>query len=312
MPVKPLSSWTVVGDTIDFLGQNLTTTGNITARQLKLYDPDDDATLTFVHDRVFQATLDTTVTIASVRGGAIDMVLDTPVIGDLLVIGLDQDYRVTAAPTWVGLTITGPAGISVSKVELGGGWGVESNTFTIDAGGVDGSTGFGVPGSNGSSCVFETGAGGDSFASQSGDGGDFRVKLGAKGIGQAGGTDGIDGVYQVGDGGTTNYTQIDILGNLELFGSAVLTSNGRIEAIERFTGADTLDANNEVAFCDGTFTLSLPAGILGTRYRIVNTGTGTITVAPNGAENLLGENSNWILNEGEALIINYDATEGWF
>lgn len=62
------------------------------------------------------------------------------------------------------------------------------------------------------------------------------------------------------------------------------------------------------------FTYTLPAGVDGTQYRIVNTGTSgnTLTISPNGSDNLLGANSSFDLSDGEALIIIYDSNDGWW
>jgi len=62
------------------------------------------------------------------------------------------------------------------------------------------------------------------------------------------------------------------------------------------------------------FTITLPAGVQGREYKIVNTGTSnnTLTVSPNGTEHLMGENSNFDLEDGESLIIAYDTTDGWY
>lgn len=95
------------------------------------------------------------------------------------------------------------------------------------------------------------------------------------------------------------------------------TTGGRIVKVSRITGNTTLDTTHHHVFADtdgGTFTVNLPAGVAGTEYRIVNTGSSGInlTIAPNGAELLLGVNSNFTLFDGEALTIVYEATEGWF
>jgi len=64
----------------------------------------------------------------------------------------------------------------------------------------------------------------------------------------------------------------------------------------------------------GAVTILLMAGIAGTTYRIVNAGTAAnnVTVTPNGAENLIGANSNFTLLDGEDLLITYNATKGWY
>jgi len=95
------------------------------------------------------------------------------------------------------------------------------------------------------------------------------------------------------------------------------TTKGRIVGTNRYTANQTLDAENHHVFCDtdgGAFTITLPAGVAGTYYRIINTGSSAnaLTITPNGAELLVGANSNFTLNDGEALTIVYESTEGWF
>ncbi len=62
------------------------------------------------------------------------------------------------------------------------------------------------------------------------------------------------------------------------------------------------------------YTVTLPAGQAGLHYRIINTGSlsKNLTVAPNGSEHLLGANSNFVLADGESLIISYNSTDGWY
>jgi hypothetical protein len=74
------------------------------------------------------------------------------------------------------------------------------------------------------------------------------------------------------------------------------------------------DYNLSVNTDSAAITVNLPAGVAGTMYRIVNTGTSgnAVTLAPNGSENLLGENSSFVLRDGESLMIVYDATDGWY
>ena len=93
--------------------------------------------------------------------------------------------------------------------------------------------------------------------------------------------------------------------------TGTITNAGTINNVERFTGTDTLDANNEVAFCNGTFTLNLPAGVAGTKYKIANTGTGIITVDGNSAEEVYGATTA-ILAAGEVINIHYNTTDGWW
>jgi hypothetical protein len=64
----------------------------------------------------------------------------------------------------------------------------------------------------------------------------------------------------------------------------------------------------------GAFTITLPAGIKGKEYRIINVGSSgnALTLAPNGSEEILGVNSNFTLLDGDVLIIGFDTTEGWW
>lgn len=65
--------------------------------------------------------------------------------------------------------------------------------------------------------------------------------------------------------------------------------------------------SNEVA-------INLQAGTEGRSLRIVNTGNSgnDVVINPNGSENLIGANSSIRLSDGEVLIINYNATDGWY
>lgn len=64
----------------------------------------------------------------------------------------------------------------------------------------------------------------------------------------------------------------------------------------------------------GSFTYTLPAGVDGESYRIVNTGTSgnDLIVSPDGSENLLGANTTFNLRDGKALILIYDTNDGWY
>ena len=119
------------------------------------------------------------------------------------------------------------------------------------------------------------------------------------------------GIWSVNTGsGLVEAMRIDSNGTLK-------TSFGRIHNTTRLTGNTVLDATYHQVFCDtdgGAFTVTLPAGIAGTEYRIINTGSSAnnLTIAPDGAELLIGVNANWTLFDGESLLIVYEATEGWF
>lgn len=130
--------------------------------------------------------------------------------------------------------------------------------------------------------------------------------------------------FETTENGTTSMTEkMCILGNGNVgLGTSspqaqLHTTKGRIVKVDRYTSTQTLDADNHQVFGDtdgGAFTINLPAGIEGTYYRIVNTGSSgnNLTITPNGLELLLGVNASFNLADGESLIIVYHPTEGWF
>ncbi len=70
-------------------------------------------------------------------------------------------------------------------------------------------------------------------------------------------------------------------------------------------------------FCDtdgGAITVNLKAGETADNVRVINCGSSgnDITLTPNGAELLIGSNSSDTISDTEALIVTYEATEGWF
>ena len=95
------------------------------------------------------------------------------------------------------------------------------------------------------------------------------------------------------------------------------SSAGRIVNTTRVTVAYTALVTDYMIYADtdgGAYTIDLPAGVEGQYFRIANVGTSgnDATVAPNGAELLLGANVGYALGDGEVLVIIYNATEGWF
>lgn len=103
------------------------------------------------------------------------------------------------------------------------------------------------------------------------------------------------------------------------FGGTVKTTGGMINNTSRYTTTQTLTSFDHIVFCDtdgGAWTLSLPAGVEGTNYKIINCGSSgnDLTVDPNGTEQLFGAGAGVSQNvsDGEVINIHYNATEGWF
>ena len=103
------------------------------------------------------------------------------------------------------------------------------------------------------------------------------------------------------------------------FGNANEVKNviNALTKIERSTANTTID-NDSYQWNGNTdtggFIYTLPVGVQDEQHRIVNTGKSgnKLTITPNGLENLLGENTSFLLNDGEALIIGYNVTDGWY
>ncbi len=85
----------------------------------------------------------------------------------------------------------------------------------------------------------------------------------------------------------------------------------------RVTGTYTILDDDEVIFGNtdgGAFTATLPAGVQGRSFKIINSGSSgnDLTLAPDGSEHLIGANTNFTLRDGETLDIEYEGTDGWY
>lgn len=92
---------------------------------------------------------------------------------------------------------------------------------------------------------------------------------------------------------------------------------GQGTTVLRITTDTTLDTSYRVIFCDtdeNPIVVTLPAGVDGIQYRIINSGSSgkNVTITPDGTELLLGANSSFTLTSGDVLIITYESTEGWW
>jgi hypothetical protein len=111
-------------------------------------------------------------------------------------------------------------------------------------------------------------------------------------------------------------TPIDLNGQ-DLTSGKLTSSSGRVSNVSRYTTTQTLDDTDHIVLGDtdsSAWVLTLPAGVSGTTYKIINVGSSnnTLTVSPDGAELLLGENSSFTLLDGDTITITYDTTEGWW
>lgn len=118
---------------------------------------------------------------------------------------------------------------------------------------------------------------------------------------------GVDAADTVSFDGLSNYW----------FDGTIKNTAGRIKNTTRYTTTQAIPVTDNIVFANtdgGAWTATLPAGVEGQTLKIINSGSSgnLLTVAPNGAEHLLGANSNFILFDGESLILTYNATDGWY
>jgi hypothetical protein len=88
------------------------------------------------------------------------------------------------------------------------------------------------------------------------------------------------------------------------------TDQGRIKNTSRYTSTQAIPVTDDQVFCNGTFTVTLPVGVDGQAFRIINAGTGTITITS--AENIVGSTQDVILNAGDIIILTFETTDKWW
>ena len=121
--------------------------------------------------------------------------------------------------------------------------------------------------------------------------------------------------------GLSNFA-IRVISGSVFFGGALdvtgtTTTFGRIKTVTRQTTTYTILVTDSVVFGNtdsAGFTATLPAGVSGQTFKVVNSGSSgnILTVTPDGSEDLLGVNSSFALFDGEALDITFDSTDGWY
>ena len=136
-----------------------------------------------------------------------------------------------------------------------------------------------------------------------------------------------DGQFIVGDGttdpvaesGNTARTSLGLgTGDSPTF-TGLTTTAGRIADTARYTTTQTLDADDHIVYCDtdgAAWTLTLPAGVNGTHYKIINCGSSgnDLTVDPDGTEQIWGNGAGtaFVMIDGDILNIHFETTEHWW
>ena len=116
---------------------------------------------------------------------------------------------------------------------------------------------------------------------------------------------------KVGIGTTGPDTELHVVGETK-------TEGGRIREVTRVTTSPyTILASDHEVFVNtdsSAVTVNLPAGVEGTNYRIINTGSSgnDVTITPNGAELLTGANSSKTISDGTVIILTYETNDGWW
>ena len=123
---------------------------------------------------------------------------------------------------------------------------------------------------------------------------------------------GVDGTYFYSDG-TNAYTYANNqLSTISFSSGLFLTNYGRRKGYTALTTTTTLDDTHHVVNCtSGTFTINLPTSVsiftAGQEYIIKNSGTGVITIQPDGTETIDGL-ATLTLNQNDVITIISDGT----
>ncbi len=107
-------------------------------------------------------------------------------------------------------------------------------------------------------------------------------------------------------------------GHLDLTADICIDTNaGMVNKVSRYTTTQTLDATDHIVFCNtdgGAWVLTLPAGVQGTNYKIINSGTSgnDLEVDPNANDGMYGgsDGDSISLSDGEVINIHFDSTDG--
>lgn len=111
---------------------------------------------------------------------------------------------------------------------------------------------------------------------------------------------------------------LNIVDNLILLAGEIDTKNNIIKNTTIVTSSPyTPTSEDEEIFINTNaipITITLPAGIDGTNYRMINIGSSgnDVTITPNGTEKLFGLASSEIMTDSEVLIMTFETNEGWY
>jgi hypothetical protein len=105
----------------------------------------------------------------------------------------------------------------------------------------------------------------------------------------------------------------------EVDGVFITPGMGRRPNVTRITDSDspyTILITDDIILCDtdsGAVTANLPAGTDEERHTVKNTGSAgnNVTLAPDGTEDLEGENANETIGDAESFQVIYETMEGW-
>jgi len=107
---------------------------------------------------------------------------------------------------------------------------------------------------------------------------------------------------------------LDYILNVDDILDAILKSTST-----RITTNTSLASTYNEVFCDtdgGALTVTLPAGVIGRHYRIINCGSGgnDVTVTPATGEQIKGAGADvsQTISDGEVMILTFETTEEWW
>ena len=113
---------------------------------------------------------------------------------------------------------------------------------------------------------------------------------------------------------------LTIIDNLVLLADEIDVKNDIIKATTNVTFTDTpytpLPTDEEIFFdtTDGPIDCSLPPGIDGTNYRMINVGfaDNDVNLIPALTDKLFGLNQNERIADSEVILMTFDEVDGWY